>query len=194
MQRTSPYYFNIDLFYDNNKLYKIYKKIKNNTYYTYDKGLACLTIIPIKNYQEVLNKILCKFKNPNIITDAAFLHNTEHGILKPHIDETRFCAINIPITITDSCLQFFECESYDYAIQTVNNGKNSINREGGKVCKNCTLINEVYYTTPICFDASKPHGVKNNSNAERITLSLDITTELTFNDLLKLYNDNLLLW
>lgn len=177
----TPFYFNIDIDYDKGNLFEIYNKLKDKTYYTYGKNTACLTIVPIKNYTEILSDILDQFIDSSIITDAAFLHNTNFGVLDPHIDETRLCGINIPITITDSSIQFYQCKHTSVrAIQTVNVDGNTITREGGVVCTDCSVLNEINYISPIVFNAAIPHGVKNNSNLERIILSLDVTKDLDF--------------
>jgi hypothetical protein len=184
----TPFYFNINIGYDKVKLIKIYNKLKNKTYYTYGKNNACLTIVPIKNYTEILSDILDQFVDSSIITDAAFLHNTHFGILDPHIDETRFCAINIPITITNSSIQFYKCKQTSVrAIQTVNVDGDTITREGGTVCTDCSLVDEINYTSPIVFNAAIPHGVKNNSDLERIILSLDVTKDLDFIKISEMY-------
>jgi len=187
MLATTNFYFNLDILYNQIYLKTLYSTLSRNTFYTYGKGVSCLTIVPITNYKILLKDIISQFKNPNIITDAAFLHNSPNGILNPHIDETRLCGINIPVTITDSYLHFFNCKEITDAIQTVIKDNKIITRNGGKACLDCSIIEKVCYKSPICFDASRPHGVTNNSNTNRITLSLDIDKTLSFDDIAVLY-------
>ena len=190
---TSPYYFNVDFKYDQPKLMKLYQKLRDAEYFTYGSDAASLTIIPINDWHDSISDILDQFQDKGILTDAVLLHNNPMGIVNPHIDETRLVAINLPVTTTDSCIQFFKCNILTDAMQTVHHNKKNNIRKGAKSCVDCTLEAELFYKTPMCFNVGEPHGVKNYSDTDRVTLSLVVDMKYTFEEVRTMHQEGKLL-
>lgn len=183
----SPFYFSVPIEYNTEFLLNTYSMLFDKKNMTYGKGSGTLTITPIENYQLKLCNILSQFIDSEIITAASFLHTQGQGYLNPHIDETRNASINIPITKTISCIQFFKCNILKVEDQKVYENGNYYIRKGAKACKDCILLENFFYYEPHCLNVSVPHGVLNNSVEERIVLSLDIDKKYTFKSFYEKY-------
>lgn len=139
----------------------------------------------------ILN-IVSQFKNPDIIKNIKFFKTIAKGHVSPHCD-SRNVAINIPIqTNKDSYTVFYE-EKDDFETPELKiNGENKHTK--AKRFSDIPSCGSVYLDKPMCLNTNLPHGVINNSEEDRILLSISFIEEYDdFETIKELHNKNNLL-
>lgn len=145
-------------------------------------------------YPELL-PIYKKFKNARQLFDfAEVMYVPPHNYVMPHIDADRYCAINIPVLgdFENSYLAFFNKGEQEFPNLYEENGE-MIQKNGGAY-PDATIDYKVSYTYPTLINVSKIHNVINETEQNRIVLSLTFKQEHRYEDILDLYNNGELLW
>lgn len=185
------FYLN-DLQFDQEGLLACYNT-NENTWAKYGKeDISSLHAKYAENNCRPILDIIRQFKDPDIIKNIKFFKTIAKGQVSPHCD-SRNVAINIPIqTNKDSYTVFYE-EKDDFETPEVEiNGENKHTK--AKRFSDIPSCGSVYLDKPICLNTDLPHGVINNSEEDRILLSISFIEEYdNFETIKNLYNKNNLL-
>jgi hypothetical protein len=140
--------------------------------------------VQIYNFKSVdvppILDVLAQFNNPrDYITHIEFFKTPANCELPAHTDRNRKAAINIPIIgdFDSSALNLFNTP--DVPVNDVNGAQGF----GGKATK---VASATFYTAVI-LDTTYPHGVINQTDKDRVIVSMSIKPEVTYEDMYRMY-------
>lgn len=181
-------YFNIkELSYNQNDLYNYYLK-NTSSWATYGSGGdGSLYTQYIDLSQECIQYILNQFVDSSIISNVKFFKTLAKNSVSPHCDK-RNVAINIPVQTNDDNYTVFYKDNGNYDNPNISvNGK--VSEVSAKRFADVEPLSTVVIKNAICLNTSVPHGVKNNSDQDRILLSISFIDKYDdFNKIKELYN------
>jgi hypothetical protein len=179
-------HFMIDnLIYDTKKLKASVQDIDNWQYYGTGRARLGITRWSDSDTKYVASK----FKNARKIISAIqpnLIHPYERVL--PHTDHNRRITCNIPVSgdFKNSYVKFYkkdvEGTINSYIPDVVSDGNTSMNYH------NATPIGKISYTTPICFDTQEVHGVDNLTSQPRYIITVSFNLDLSYEDILDMYN------
>lgn len=181
-------YFELTNFkYNITELQKLFVSNKNDwvTYGT-DKHKSLHTqYIPLNN--EYIKEILNNFQNDTIVENIKFFKTLSHCEVSPHTDK-RNVAINLPIFVDNKSYTVF----YD-SVNEIENPtitiKNTIQTTKAKKFIKGKVIDKFYLNNAVCLNTNIPHGVINNSDNDRIIISISFREQFDdFEKIKKLYD------
>lgn len=138
---------------------------------TYGKG-ANLNIHSLDENLPFMKDLYSKLKHPEWIKHSELFRVPPHSVLPAHIDKGRHVGLNIPV------YGDFESTSVDnYDISQIPNRLEVNGATGfGGVAK---LVTRTYYACPMFLHTSVPHGVTNNTDKQRVILSVSFHEKVT---------------
>jgi len=183
-------YFKIpEIVFDKKDLQTLYQKNLNEwVMYGEEENISLHTKYASLD-NNVISKLMSQFKNPSIIENIKFFKTLKKGEVWPHTDK-RKVAMNIPIIVDDNSYTVFFKEIKNFEAPIIKIGDKIQNTTAKKYFKeNCEIVETLYLNTAACINTSTPHGVINNSNEDRIILSISFKKEYDdFNVMKKLYD------
>jgi len=150
-----------------------YGVIKNDSLYTQYVSLE----------DTVIKKILNQFKDSSIIENIKFFKTLSKGEIHSHTDK-RKVAINIPVIVDDKSYTVFYETTDTFEIPKINVG-NKIQDVNAKKYKKGKIVEKVYLNKAICLNTNVPHGVINESQDDRVILSISFKKEFDSFDIIK---------
>jgi|TARA_B110000459_G_scaffold190291_1_gene225230 hypothetical protein len=142
---------------------------------------------------ETLDIVDSIFKDADqIISAVAYNLVNPHGIIGPHSDYGRGCAINIPISgdFKNSSLDSYE---YTPPVKVASPAERFKDIPESRFYPHSELEAQLNYEVPICFDTRDPHGVTNSSSVARFILGVTFNEEFTVSSLNTMYKKGQLL-
>ena len=135
----------------------------------------------------IINTILNQFVDKHIIENVKFFKTKAKGTVKPHCDK-RNVAINIPIQTNDKSYTVFYENIGDYENPNIIiDGQTS--QVTAKRFTDVKELEKLIITGATCLNTNVPHGVINNSEEDRIILSISFVDKFDDFDTIKdLYN------
>jgi len=186
------YFILPNLEFDSKELLFCYNRTKS-TWAKYGKGeLTSLYTQYVDLDCNGIQNIINQFVNPELIENIKFFKTPARGSVTAHCDK-RNVAINIPVQTDDLSYTLFYEDSNDfYSPQIEVKGKTSITK--AKKIKNAVSFDHLVLNQVICLNTSLPHGVENNSDKDRVILSISFKEKYDqFNTIKTLYENNNLL-
>lgn len=186
------YYFYIDkLDVDLNELLREFESIEKNWVCYGKKSNKTLWAIPFSLDLFFKLKSSKQFKQ-EFVDDVSFFMTKPNGQILPHTD-TRPTSLLIPVkgNFQKSRVEFYDryCKSIIVPINSNDNGQFSNTTTMYKVG---IPDYQVSYDKPILINTKIIHAVKNESDSERIVLSISLNKDLSFEQVRQLYfADNL---
>lgn len=135
-----------------------------------------------------ISAIVSQFNEPDIIKNIKFFKTKANGQVSPHCD-SRNVAINIPIqTDVDSYTVFYNAhDEYEMpSVEIAGETKNTKAKRFNEVNSCGTL----FLDNPVCLNTDLPHGVINNSDLDRIILSISFIDHYDDFEVIKNLHDN----
>ena len=178
--------------FDSEKLKQTYLNNKNDCAQYCEGEKTSLHTQYVSNENETILKHISQLKNYNqLIENVKFFKTLKNGKVSPHTDK-RKVAINIPVIIskTDKVI-FFEGMKYKEATIQINN---TIKSTTAKSYINPKLIETFVSNKVFCLNTNTIHGVINESNTDRIILSISFKEKYDNYNLIKdmYYNGQLI--
>lgn len=186
-------YFNlVNLHFDQNDLFAYYQENKNSWAKYGKHDLSSLHTQYAQKECKSISKIVNQFQNPNIIENIKFFKVKGTGSISPHSD-SRNVAINIPVQTNNKNYTVFYNATDEYETPEIRiEEKTSSTR--AKRYINAAAYDYLIIKHAICLNTALPHGVINESEEDRIILSISFTKKYDNFEIIKeLHNKNNLL-
>jgi hypothetical protein len=188
MKDSINYYFAVETLknYDKNELINLYNSTPKNWNFYGPASKNTLWILPIEielfYKTDIGNSIQSEY-----IDSVAFMLIKPNGRITPHVD-TRPTSFLFPVMgdFENSALSFYDDYINKKVISLTGNSegitKSSIIYQVGD--PSLTLS----YNYPVIINSQIIHSIKNPSDKERITLSVTLKRNLSYNEVFDLYN------
>jgi len=159
-----PFYLVPALKFDVEAARQYYLNIKDQTWDEKYGKAANLHMWQIDSTVPFVQEFMDTMQNPDWVMHLEYFRTPANSTLPAHIDNGRKVGINIPI-IGD-----FESTSLDVYDVSHLSGTDIEGAKGfgGKA----KLISQVYYKVPILVNTSIPHGTTNNTDQDRVIISV----------------------
>lgn len=175
-----PFYLVPDLKFDIIQAQKYYDSVKDQDWNMKYGEDANIHMWEIDNTVPFMAEFLNTLENPHWIVKSEFFRVPANSLLPGHIDNGRKVAINIPI------VGFFDQTSLDtYDVSHLVND-DTVDRSGAKGFDGKgKLISRVYYNVPVLVNTSIPHGTTNNTDQDRVIVSISYSDKVNIGILIR---------
>jgi hypothetical protein len=181
-------YFEIpEIAFNTKELQEVYKNNVNEwaSYGVYKNNSLHTQYVSLEDI--VIKTILNQFKDSSIIENIKFFKTLAKGEIHSHTDK-RKVAINIPVIVDDKSYTVFYETTDTFETPKINVG-NKVQDVNAKKFKKGEIVEKVYLNKAICLNTNVPHGVINESQNDRVILSISFKNEFdSFDTIKKLYD------
>jgi len=190
MIKSIDRYFNIpQIKYDSDKLFKCFLENKAEWAKYGENYLTSLHTQYADRACAPIKDIISQFADQSMIENIKYFKIVANGHIDPHCDK-RNVAINIPIkTNMNNYTVFYSfTDKYESPELQVNDTKTQTT---AKRFKDARPVDKLVSKGAVCLNTSLPHGVQNNSNEDRIILSISFNRDFdNFEIIQKLFKNN----
>jgi hypothetical protein len=191
MKDTIKYYFSVDQDYNQQELIDLYNNTPKNWSYYGPKSKNTLWILPIDN--EIFYKTdLGNLVNSEYVDSVAFMRIKAKGRVSPHVD-TRATSFLFPLIgdFNNSVLNFYDNYRDKKTFELINKDESIASTAVIYTVDDASF--SLTYTGSVIINSRIIHSVNNFSDTDRVNFNITLKRDLTYNDVLELYQQNKLL-
>lgn len=182
----------VNLNFDQKDLFICYKENKNSWAKYGKHDLSSLHAQYAQQDCKSISKIINQFQNPSIIENIKFFKVKSNGSVSPHSD-SRNVAINIPVQTNNKNYTVFYNATDEYETPEIRIEEKTSSTQAKRYI-NAAAYDYLIIKHAICLNTALPHGVINESEEDRIILSISFIEEYDdFETIKDLHNKNNLL-